>query len=416
MGDAGIVNKPHVLIVGAGAVGLLIAQGLKKNGISFAIYEAEPAAAFGRGREWGISVQWSLPMLPKLLPPPLLSRFQEAWVDPSWVGPDEGNILPTYNAETGELLKNVPLPKFNRVARSRFRALCAEGIDVQYDRSVSSITVSDNIVTAHFADNTTAKGTLLIGADGAKSSVRANIFSQSPTPTQGQAVQIPYAGINMHVQYNDAAIARLLRSYISPIFGMAVHPVGYWIWISIQEVPDPCKPEGWTFQLQWTWRVDGDAPINAASIDSLSLEMLKAEAARCFSAEPWRTAWEKIPPGTKLQGNRVSIWQPVPIPEPFSGKVVLAGDAGHAMSFHRGQGLNHGINDAMEIVEALCRKTESQGLEERGVDELMREYEVEMVKRAGDEVEYSKKNTEMVHDWDQLMASPIMQRGGYKGS
>ena len=43
-------KAPHVLIVGAGIVGLLIAQGLKKNNIPFEIFEIEESESHYRPR------------------------------------------------------------------------------------------------------------------------------------------------------------------------------------------------------------------------------------------------------------------------------------------------------------------------------------------------------------------------------
>ena len=80
------------------------------------------------------------------------------------------------------------------------------------------------------------------------------------------------------------------------------------------------------------------------------------------------------------------------------------------MSFHRGQGLNHGIADACKIVEVVQAVRDGK----MSLAQAMQEYEDEMVKRAGEEVAISKMNTEMMHDWPRLMQSPFMQRGGDK--
>lgn len=120
----------HVLVIGAGITGLLLAQGLKKQGIKYSVYEAEPVAEFERRREWGMSIQWALPMLNDLLPADLLDRLQSATADPSYSPPDP-DFIPTFNLGTGEHIKDLPLVKVYRVSRRKFRALCAEGIEVQ---------------------------------------------------------------------------------------------------------------------------------------------------------------------------------------------------------------------------------------------------------------------------------------------
>ena len=41
----------------------------------------------------------------------------------------------------------------------------------------------------------------------------------------------------------------------------------------------------------------------------------------------------------------------------------------------------------------------------------MGEYENEMIERGGREAKLSKVNTEMVHQWDTLMESPMIKMG-----
>lgn len=255
-----------------------------------------------------------------------------------------------------------------------------------------------------FEDGTTASGTLIVGADGANSKTRSSVFA-APA---GEAQQIPYGGINMHVCFRDASTARYLRECLSPIVALAVHPRGYWLWLSIQDVPDPDEPENWVFQLQWTWKQGPET----ASLAQLNLEELQNEAKSVFG-EPLKTAWTMIPDGARVAANKISVWTPQPIPrEAFEGKVALVGDAAHAMSFHRGQGLNHGIADACKIVEVLTKVKEGSATQK----EAVLEYESEMVRRAGEEVAVSRKNTEMVHVWEQFKHSPFMQRGADKNS
>ncbi|KAK4609214.1 FAD-dependent monooxygenase phnB [Fulvia fulva] len=393
----------HVLIVGAGLGGLLLAQGLKKHGISFSIFESERSAAVYRAREWGMSIQWALPLLSDLLPEHIHERLQSASVDPHYTFPDTGNIMPVYNAQTGERLKDIPRVKMLRVSRQKFRALLTEGIAIQYNKSFRSLrTLEDGpAVTAQFSDGSSAVGTLVVGADGANSIVRDAVFAGG----EGQAQHIPYGAWNLHVCYHDAETALAIRKALSPISAICVHPKGHWLWLSIQDVPDPDKPETWVFQLQWTRKLEE----GKEDISHITLAQLKAQAAKDF-AEPFRTAWTNIPDNTPLPTNNISIWHPLPIPDDlFKGKVVLLGDAAHAMSFHRGQGLNHGIADAAKLVEMLVAAREGRKV---SVELAVLEYEGEMMKRAGEEVAVSRVNTEMMHDWERLRGSPFMRRGG----
>ncbi|ETN43407.1 uncharacterized protein HMPREF1541_02566 [Cyphellophora europaea CBS 101466] len=392
---ADTAKPPHVLIVGAGIVGLLIAQGLKKHGISFEVFEAEVSETHYRPREWGCSVQWGLPMLQDLFTAEKYNRIHTATVDPYHVPADPGH-LPTFNGATGELLKNVPLLRMYRISRRRFRAFCAEDIKVQYNKKLKDVSYSDDgtSVTALFEDDSQATGTLIIGSDGAQSQVRYSVFGSDG----GQPQRVPFSAVNLHVCYNDAEKALFVRQH-HPIMQMGIHPDGYWLWISIQEVPDPENPATWVFQLQSTWNaVEGE--------EVASLENLKRRAATY--GEPFRSANLWIPEGTPIYENKLSYWVPTPW-DTQNGRVLLAGDAAHPMTFQRGQGLNHGIADARSFVAKLKEAVDGK----MTVEQAAAEYQEEMVERAGDEVKTSKENTEMLHDWARMADSPIMQRGGY---
>lgn len=244
-------------------------------------------------------------------------------------------------------------------------------------------------------------------ASGARSHLRNLVFGAQKGPAQ----PMPYKAINMHVRYGDASIARRLRSAFAPNETMAIgfHPSGYWLWLSVQDVPDPDDASTWVFQLQWTWAAV--VPADAKP----TLEHLQAVAAREFSpASLFWLAWTAIPPDTAVFENSISVWAPrgVPADSPLAGRVALAGDAAHAMSFHRGQGLNHGIADAVGIVKALDAVQKG----EKGLGEAVAAYEAEVVARAGEEVRTGMMNTEMVHEWDKLMDSPFMKMGGARNT
>ena len=68
-------------------------------------------------------------------------------------------------------------------------------------------------------------------------------------------------------------------------------------------------------------------------------------------------------------------------------------------------GLNHAIDDAGRLVEAL---TKAGGGTQA---ERVAAYEAEMRPRAGQEVDLSRLNTEMLHDWSRFTQSPLLSKG-----
>ena len=404
------VPSQKVLVIGAGIVGLLIAQGLKKEGIPCTVYEYEPSASHYRPREWGMSMQWGLPLLKHCFTPERYNQINTAAVDPYYEPEDPGR-MPTFNGATGEHMKDIPLLRMYRVSRRRFRTFCVEGIDVQYGKSLKEIIyyADGKTVTANFEDGTSASGTLLIGADGTHSKTRHLIFNNDPA---ADALPVPYNAINPHVCYNDAPKAKHVRSN-HPIMYHAIHPSGYWLFVAVQDVPDPSDPSTWTFQLQTTWKkgtkcdpcTSPSANGDDEAVDSLEKHYARAET----MGEPFQSANLWIPEGTKLSINKMAYWVPIPW-DSRGGRVIVAGDAAHPMTCQRGQGLNHGIADAANLTQLLAQvKAGRKSSQEAAVHE----YIDELVPRAGEEVKGSIVNTNMLHDWEKVQQSGLLTRGGY---
>jgi hypothetical protein len=107
-----------------------------QRGVSFSIFEKEKQLNY-RSNEWTMAIHWSLDRLETLLPPHLFAKLAEISCNPA-IPIDAGGKYPIIHGETGNLLAGVPYAKGLRVPRSRMRALCAEGIDVQVRFSITS--------------------------------------------------------------------------------------------------------------------------------------------------------------------------------------------------------------------------------------------------------------------------------------
>lgn len=87
--------------------------------------------------------------------------------------------------------------------------------------------------------------------------------------------------------------------------------------------------------------------------------------------------------------------------------MTLAGDAAHAMTNHRGKGLNMCFNDAGELVRGLVEVRDGR----KGVGEVLGAYGTEVCERGRREVGMSERQSMMMHDWDAFLESLVMRMG-----
>lgn len=136
--------KPVVLIIGAGVSGLLLAQHLKREGVSYRIFERDADLAT-RGAGWGLTLHWSLTALQSLLPSGLAERIcDESSVDRWADRRGELSRFPFFDLDSGELKTQTPGAVKSarvRVTRQRLRKLLAEGIEIEVSRKSGVVAV-----------------------------------------------------------------------------------------------------------------------------------------------------------------------------------------------------------------------------------------------------------------------------------
>jgi 2-polyprenyl-6-methoxyphenol hydroxylase-like FAD-dependent oxidoreductase len=116
-----------------------------------------------------------------------------------------------------------------RVSRRKLRSLCGEGIDVLWGKSICDIAWDDagNGVTAYLTDGSTYVGSILVGADGPKSTIRGLLLGSEVAANK--FVEVVY---NMAiVKYGDAEKSLHVRSG-HPVNCLGYNPKGLFNFIS----------------------------------------------------------------------------------------------------------------------------------------------------------------------------------------
>ncbi|KAI0856999.1 FAD/NAD(P)-binding domain-containing protein [Xylaria cubensis] len=399
-----IHSSPPIIIIGAGIVGLALAQGLKWEGIPFQIYERDENLDH-RSAGWGITIHWALEALRSCLPTELFAKIDNAQVDPEQGRQDTGRFL-FLDLEILKPRYVIPPSPRKRVSRSKFRKLLTEGLDIHWGKSLSSFTPSTDGdgITATFTDGTKVDGAMLIAADGSNSKTRSLLLGEA-----GALHPLPVRFMGVTPIFSEDEM-RPLRS-IDPLLFQGSHPeTGYFMWFSVLSTPEANGSVGsaqpyYEAQINLSWLFKGPED-EVPPTDSERLARMKEMARRGSGFhEVLRRVVDSVPDGTPVREIKLADWPT--LKWEGNGLVTLLGDAAHPMTMYRGEAANHGFFDACKLKEqlAMCYdglKTQGQALED---------FETEMRERAHQAVLLSRQACLDAHDITNLgPESPLVSR------
>ncbi|KAK7990523.1 hypothetical protein PG990_014803 [Apiospora arundinis] len=388
----GEVTPLRVLIVGAGSAGLLAAHCLGAENIEYVVFEKD-ADLKQRPRDWNFGIYWAQSRLDECLPPALKERIQSVQTDPAHV-PDPNGVMPVYNAETGELMKDLPAPFSRRLQRKKWIDLLGTGIDIRRGKVLHKIQEDGNTVTAIFTDGTQETGDLLIGAEGAHSLTREYLVGKEEAQLIPSEVVASFSLTKL-----DKEISLSLRN-VHPRYCVLFHPNGTFAFYSVHDATSD-DPAQWTWLLTQSWRSSESSHLQGPAI----VTDMKERAS--LFASPFREAFQAIPEGAPSWHNRLSNWPTKPW-DNRGGKITLIGDAAHPMTFHRGQGLQNAITDAVSLLQHV---REMKAPTREALAGAVKNYEKELWPRGNEAVLASEDNTNMVHDWESMLRSPLFVGG-----
>ncbi|CAG8953772.1 hypothetical protein HYFRA_00006663 [Hymenoscyphus fraxineus] len=381
----------HVLIAGAGIVGLTLAQGCKKHGIPFTIFERD-VDRISKPQGWALTLHWSLNSLRRTIDADLAKDLTTATVDPT-LKLDSGNFL-FLNAETGETRYKIPPTKERlRLNRLKLLNLLSKGLDIQWGKIATSFKdLPDGTVEVNFQDGSVATGSMLIGADGNHSKMRKSLIKDE---TKSSLTELPIRVLAAvrHFTYEQGLEARAL----DPLLFSGLNPTtSNYVWYSVQEVfeqEDGRNPFDALVLTSWEFK-DPENDV-APSTNKLRVAYMK-ERAKGFTG-PIRRLFEGIPDDSEritsltLADYPSLDWESNP-------KVTLAGDAAHAMTMYRGEGANHGILDAALLIDQLIKVKSGEVDQKRAIEV----YEEEMKPRCKAAVLKSRQACLDGHNWNHI--------------
>ncbi|KAF9895170.1 hypothetical protein FE257_000072 [Aspergillus nanangensis] len=399
-------SSAPIIIIGAGLVGLTLAQALKKDGFDFLIYDRD-SSIDARPAGWGITMHWALPALESCLPADVFARIPSIQVNPAQGGRshDKYRFL---DLETGKDKVCLESSQHFRLNRKKFRELLSTGIDVNWGMRVTEFHATQGGVSVDFEDGSTVRGSMLLAVDGKRSRIKQLMFGDE----KAQLNELPVAHIGLTIRLPLQRMKPFLD--IHPILWQGTHPgTGYYIFFSMLSTPAingslGTKDEYYEGQFNMSWLIERNGPLPTSPKEHLAC--VKAAAVSGTGMFPaLKQAILDIPDDTATVGIDLGDW-PTQTWHREGGKVALVGDAAHTMTMYRGEAANHGIYDAARLRDELVFWRDGK----QSLEQAFERYQVEVKDRTYDAVLLSRTACMECHDLDTLRKdSDIFQVSGF---
>lgn len=340
-----------VIIIGAGLGGLSLARGLGRAGIPCQVYERDDSP---ETRKQGYRLHISGvgdAALRDVLPPELheLFRATAGRAQPHTNVYDDQLRLVTRLADEGTHLN---------INRFTLRQILLHGREVRYGKRITHHETDEDGVTAHFADGTSARGSLLVGADGINSMVRQQHLPHA---------EVVDAGL-VHL-YGRIPLTPDTRALFEPemfaVFSMMVGPDRTMAGFAPVDYPEPVADA--CARLVPELRLRDDEPYMTCSVGARweVVGHTEAELAAMAPADLQKIALGLVDSWHPLARAMVGHWDvPATFPQPIRtsvpigpwepSRVTFVGDAIHAMSPAGGAGANTALRDGAALASALA--------------------------------------------------------------
>jgi 2-polyprenyl-6-methoxyphenol hydroxylase-like FAD-dependent oxidoreductase len=319
----------NVLIIGGGIAGNALALFLHKAHIPCTVYEAYASSEH---------VGAGLGLAPNGMNVLAALGLADAIITRSDVVPEHrftnarGQVLAQYT--NGDVQRDgQPAVSVRRsvIYAVLHEAVVNNGIPVHYGKRLTGVQQYADSVTALFADGTGATGTLLVGADGVRSSTRAAILPDAPAPEFVGIVGI--GGITP-----VSAVACLDKRSLER-FNFVYGQRGFFGYAGVGND-----------EVQWWANLPSERELTRAEITATSVEGVRREMLAIYGdyGAPVPALIQNLQEAVKH-----NIYDIQSLPSWHHGRAILIGDAAHAVSPNSGQGASLALEDAMLLAKLL---------------------------------------------------------------
>jgi 2-polyprenyl-6-methoxyphenol hydroxylase-like FAD-dependent oxidoreductase len=333
-----MASVQKILIVGGGIAGMVAAVALHQKDFDVEIVEVNP-----KWDVYGVGIIQLANSMRALATVGLADQVLAAGFGMDKVG---------FYDHDGNLISEIPQPRpagphypaANALTRPRLHKILQDavreaGVNVRVGVTVSELVQMDDAVEVTFTDWTTGRYDLVIGVDGIRSLIRSLVF--------GTSYQPGFAG-QMCWRYNVPRPPEV--DNFQMFLGPSGNKAGF----------VPLAPDLMYIFLTETPREQGNPwpRIREQQLAEVFREERLAEAFR-------ERLMEFGGPVARIRDNDITdaskvVYRPfetILVPPPwYRGRVVLFGDAAHAMTAHIAQGAAMAIEDAVVLADELATK------------------------------------------------------------
>jgi 2-polyprenyl-6-methoxyphenol hydroxylase-like FAD-dependent oxidoreductase len=390
-----------VIIIGAGTGGLCLAQGLHSAGIRVRVFEKDRTPTDRlQGYRLHISATGNR-ALQACLPSENFEHFVRSSAKPN-------SAVSFFDHRLNRLLI-IDIPPAHRnsaeserpVSRIALRKILLNGLDdiVTFDKNFKSYAISaDGRVTAHFQDGSTATGDILVGADGASSTVCRQLLPDARRIDHG------IDALSGKFPLDEAARRETPGAvFEGPTLIMGAR--GCFMFASAMEYETGAE-RAYDAEEYIMWGFSAPrALLCEGHFGSMSGDQLKS--AVLSNMRDWNPALYRMVERANADTMTAFAAKSAVKVQPWrTGSVTLLGDALHNMTPFRGMGANMALRDAAALRDCLVSVAERRA----GLTEGLAAYEREMLKLGFAAVGASQQEMRRLH------ARSAMQRFFAKAS